>query len=254
MNEYEFHECASIFPLIVGPQYVSLVADIKANGLRVPIKLFDGKILDGRNRYNACRECGVPPRFEKVETDDPIAYVLSLNLHHRHLSVGERAICAAKAREWYDRQAKERMRVMGKDGALKQHGKQGCDQMVTPHIGKSRDQVGVAFGVSGQSVDRATHVLRDGVPELVKAVEEQRITITCADRATKLSPDEQRRIAAGHKMPPKKPQPELVEGKVNGVGITRANQAIDVLKRIPKNDKLRDAGFAMVAKWIRVNR
>ena len=76
-------------------EYAVFRDDIAANGLREPIKVLDGEIIDGRNRMRACRETGTSPRFETVETDDPWGYVRSANIARRHLSVAERAMEAA---------------------------------------------------------------------------------------------------------------------------------------------------------------
>jgi hypothetical protein len=85
----EPHPLANRFPLIEGDEFDNLVEDIRLNGLREPIVLYDGKILDGRNRYRACIEAKRPPKtrlFDLAAEGSPEAFVISVNLKRRHLS------------------------------------------------------------------------------------------------------------------------------------------------------------------------
>jgi ParB-like chromosome segregation protein Spo0J len=91
-----FHLLADIFPLLEGNQFKELVEDIRANGLREPIVLYAGAIVDGRNRYRACLKAGVKPEFKDFDGTDALSYVISLNLTRRHLNGSERAAVAAK--------------------------------------------------------------------------------------------------------------------------------------------------------------
>jgi ParB-like chromosome segregation protein Spo0J len=64
-----------------------LAADIKKNGLRQPIVLYKQWLLDGRNRQEACQLAGVTPTFvEWDEKGTTLDFVLSQNLHRRHLT------------------------------------------------------------------------------------------------------------------------------------------------------------------------
>jgi len=91
----EFHEIANIFPMMTPAEYDQLKADILANGLLEPIILYDGFILDGRNRYMACKDLGIEPDFDTVDSD-PLTFVISKNLHRRHLNETQRAVVASK--------------------------------------------------------------------------------------------------------------------------------------------------------------
>ena len=84
--DLKFHPLADIFPLLEGDDFAELVADIKVRGQREPITTYKGTILDGRNRYRACAMAAVEPRFEEFDGDDPLAFVVSENLHRWHLN------------------------------------------------------------------------------------------------------------------------------------------------------------------------
>lgn len=94
MQEYQFHPLAEVFPLIAGQEFDDLVADIKTNGLLEPIWLHpDGRILDGRNRYNACLAAGIPPTFRDWEfpgkddrLEEELSFVVSENIRRRHMT------------------------------------------------------------------------------------------------------------------------------------------------------------------------
>src|SRR5207247_4469858 len=96
-----FPPLAGMFPLMEGEEFAALVADIKENGQRDPIVLYQGKILDGRNRYRACLAAGVGLKLSKHEDNspyigDPVAYVISKNVHRRHLTAEQKRDLIAK--------------------------------------------------------------------------------------------------------------------------------------------------------------
>jgi hypothetical protein len=97
------HPHAELFPLIEGDVFDALVEDIRENGLREPITLLNGQILDGRNRYFAMSEIDpefspatAPKMFVQFDGGDPLEWVISKNLHRRHLSASQRAVLAAE--------------------------------------------------------------------------------------------------------------------------------------------------------------
>ena len=97
---YELHPLCTLFPRLSGAEFDALRDDIKANGLRTPIVLHGGMILDGGNRYRACVEAGVQPQFTEFDGDSLVAFVLSANLHRRHMSAGQQAAIVASAQDW----------------------------------------------------------------------------------------------------------------------------------------------------------
>lgn len=97
---HELHPLCTLFPRMAGAEFDALCADVKANGLRQPITLHNGMILDGGNRYAACVAAGVEPQFAEFSGDNPVAFVLSANLHRRHMTPGQQAAIVASAQDW----------------------------------------------------------------------------------------------------------------------------------------------------------
>jgi hypothetical protein len=90
------HRYAETFPEMSAAEYDTLRDDIRAHGLAEPITVHEGKILDGRHRYRACLDLGLDPATEPYRGDDPLGFVVSKNLHRRHLTDRQRAEIAAK--------------------------------------------------------------------------------------------------------------------------------------------------------------
>ncbi|MGD0897008.1 MAG: hypothetical protein ABR915_04170 [Thermoguttaceae bacterium] len=176
---YSSHPAASIFPMMSAEEFAGLKQDISEHGLQTFIALLDGKVLDGRNRLLACKELHIQPDFCEVENcDDPIAYVLSHNLHRRNLTPSQRAQCAADV-------AKMRQ-------GDNQHKKSEGTQVCVPSI----DSAAKIFNVSPRSVNTAKHILDKGDKAVVDAVKLGEITVSAAATFVDAVPDrkEQRKI------------------------------------------------------------
>jgi ParB-like chromosome segregation protein Spo0J len=93
MTTLDPHPLSAFFPPISDDDFNKLAGDIKLNGLHQPIVRYQGKILDGNNRYRACELVKIAPRFTDFNGDDAQArnFVISANIHRRHLSREDRA-------------------------------------------------------------------------------------------------------------------------------------------------------------------
>src|SRR5215471_18854052 len=93
---------ADIFPMMDKEELIGLATDIAANGLREPLVIGEVEkkwlLIDGRNRREGCRLAKIknPPTIILPSGEDLIAYLLSRNIHRRHLNKGQQAIIIAR--------------------------------------------------------------------------------------------------------------------------------------------------------------
>ena len=183
---YEVHPAAELFEMLDESSLARLTEDIKAQGLKVPVILLDGKILDGRNRLVACTKAGVKPRFvEHDSSENPWRAVWSLNRERRHITdvirlalKGEDMIKGSTA--WESKQAKAREKTREKRSTAKAGNKNASKNNAPARAGTLKDRsestraneevsrVAEAVGVTRAAVERARQLATD--VELAKAV------------------------------------------------------------------------------------
>ena len=118
MSEYDFHPIAGIFPLIEGQELKQLVEDVCTHGVREPVWLYEGKILDGRNRYKAAQEVGAQIQTREFSGTalEAIEFVWSLNRTRRHLDSSQSAIADARRNQMTDAYAPVREAAKERQG------------------------------------------------------------------------------------------------------------------------------------------
>jgi ParB-like chromosome segregation protein Spo0J len=96
------HPLAELYPMADEHEFESMKESIRKSGIRTDwrVKLFEGKILDGRNRYKAAKEAGhkfTPVDFDQFSGtyEEAEAYVIDSN-RRRHLSPTQKAEIAKK--------------------------------------------------------------------------------------------------------------------------------------------------------------
>lgn len=94
------HPLSAAFPSMPEADVAALAEDIAKHGQREKGVLLDGMVLDGWHRYRACYIAGVDFEANEFEGEDPIAFVLSKNLHRRHLTATQRATAIVTATNW----------------------------------------------------------------------------------------------------------------------------------------------------------
>ena len=210
-NRYPLHPACLVLPALSKDELADLAEGIKENGLRNPIVLHDGMILDGRNRLSACKLARVKPTFAEFGGDDPIGWVISQNLVRRHLTPSQRAVVAFDLLPLLEKEAKERQRLSkgrGKKVASRDATLNGKASTVAARIARS----------SAKSVERVKRVAKTS-PKLVEEIREGRLTVAVAERLAnnkrtkpKASVKKDERITKGECQ---KLIPTLEDGSVN---------------------------------------
>ncbi|MEI8248840.1 MAG: ParB N-terminal domain-containing protein [Lentisphaerota bacterium] len=150
-DKVDVHELAAAFPLTEGKEFEQMKKSIETEGQQIPVIMYKGKLLDGRNRWRACRELGRMVKY--VEWHGPGTaeeMILAINLRRRHLTTGQKAAIAVKLLPFIEQQAAKR----SKSG-------KAADPGAKLHQGRSNELAGEQVGVSSRSVAKAKKIQKD---------------------------------------------------------------------------------------------
>jgi len=187
---FDIHPAAELFPLMATDEFEELKASVKEKGLLQKIVICDGKILDGRHRYRACQEAGVPHDCVEWsgEGGSPTAYVLATNLKRRHLTAGQRSAIADGAAKLLEAEARERSQQNLKRGPAVP---EGTNLPPRENPGKSVDRAAKATGVSASST-KVFRRLSKNAPELARRVSAGELSLNAANMEWRCSQNRRR--------------------------------------------------------------
>jgi hypothetical protein len=198
------HPICLLIPSADEDELQDLADDIRAHGLVNPIVLFEGMILDGRNRATACERAGVAARYVQFAggREDALILVISHNLRRRHLTkqaIADALLAAEDFNLHYTLAGPARERQAA-DAAADGPEAHSVIKITEPKTASSRKLAQAAGGVVSHAMIAASRKVKEkGEPELQEAVKRGRIGVQDAAKVADLLPEQQKAIAVSPK-------------------------------------------------------
>jgi hypothetical protein len=190
------HPVCDLFPLIEGDDFLALCGDIQEHGLVNPIVIHEGQIVDGRNRFLACEDMGVKPRFIEWRvlyrgSMTVTRWIWSINVARRHLTIEQILALEIAVRGLELKEQAHQREIAGKsaDGTGGGRGhklnpvtnrSQGLAFADVPpqeqRAPAVRKQIATEVGVSERKVQQALNV-QNANPALLKQVAQGKTTL-----------------------------------------------------------------------------
>jgi hypothetical protein len=231
-KDMEFHQLADVFPLIEGVEFAELVSSVLARGQLEKIITYEGKILDGRNRYLACRQAGVEPACEEFEGTFQEArdHVIDANLRRRHMTTSQRAMVAARLAN---------LAVGSNQYVARVTQDIATGEKFSPPMKVATD----ALKIDRKTGQYGKRVLSEGAPELVAAVERGDISVSRAAKIASLPREEQAAKISEPKYdvasPPNLPPSREAAHPLRNLEYLAAGELARWIKITTPNDRLR---------------
>ena len=161
LMKFTVHPIALAIPPMTEAERETLRTSIEKDGVKVPIVIFQKKILDGRNRGYFASILKRPVRIEEFTGTEEEAkrHVAILNLHRRHLNTAQRALAAFNlfGEQAKIEAAKAKIQTQGRPNKLRGN---------FPSVSQNRDD----YKWQGIAAKKANEVGLNVKPDAIKAM------------------------------------------------------------------------------------
>ena len=229
MSQYQQHQLSAAWPAMSDSDFQALQDSIMNIGVQMPIVIFEGKVIDGWNRYRAATALGMDcPTTPFDESIDPVEFVKAMNDARRHITGSQRAIAIVAIHGW------------------KPVGRPQNNVEATSTL--TQEAMAVEAGVSKKTIQQAQAAQKAGLAEKVKSGE---MTVEQASNVAKGKPAK----AAKKDKPAPKPAPVVepeIEAPPEYTELDAAHDQISELQAelvvarmgdIPEEEKQQAAGL-----------
>lgn len=226
-------EFKNLMPPLAADERALLRQSLQDEGCRDALIVWRGHdiIIDGHNRYELCRELGVPFEFNEMEFSDrpaAINWIVRNQLARRNLTDMQRIEFALKLKPQFAAAARIKRQLPG--------------QTFGPV--KTAEQIAALAGVSDETVRKAEVILRNGDHAVKEAARNGSVSISKAHTIAKLPPDQQHdalaNAAHGRRSAPhesrlthheSRPAHTAPPARIPGVWVTQLQAATDALMK-----------------------
>ncbi len=191
----KYHPLSLLFPKLSEFEIQELAADIRSMGLKHKILLYDGQILDGRHRYEACQRIKFDMTdaslYEVYRGADPRGEVISRNLRRRQLNDLERSMVAASLTAYGP--GRPKLNRGNSPTSTK-------DDDMDEQIPFTAEEAAAMFNVTKDQIREVKPIVKKGSKALQEAVKSGQVPVSKAAAVVDLPKAQQLSAARGNPM------------------------------------------------------
>ncbi len=230
----ELHPLCTYFPRMSDDEFTSLKDSLKENGQTHPIYTLDGMILDGGNRYRALCELDIEPVMIEYTGTNPTQFILSSNLHRRHLTQGQSAAIVSASQSWITSQAENQLQLGTSESRAKQSGAGRRTQQLADKLVKEASEELIKEVIDGKkSLNKAIKEITPPKPIVPKTPTEEFETEYEEDHSPPFDVDEaedEHKTSSGQNYPQAKgsaSNDKLLASQAEVKKLTEANRVLN---------------------------